>query len=627
MENTHTFIVDTSHSPYAKLRPVPIEGVRLEDNFWAPRLRLLREVTIPSQYRLCEEKGYVFNFRRAAGEEKGEFREISTDAVLHRWIEAASFSLASTPNQDLHNLVRRVIADVSAAQDEDGYLNTRYTFERKKERWTNWRSHELFVAGHLMQAAIAYYRATDEKSFLETACRFAEHIAKVFSLDKRAGTPDHPEIEMALVELYRITGTMDHLDLAEFFLNKRGMGLAGGGMGLIDHKPFRDLTEIVGHAVCSLYLNCGASDIYMETGEKALWDALIRLWHSMTERKMYVTGGVGSRYQGESFGDDYELPNSRAYAETCAAIANMMWNWRMLLISGEAKFADMMELALYNGFLSGISLDGQNYFYYNPLADRGRIRRQPWFWVPCCVVNIARVLASLPGYLYSLTQEGIWLHLYAQGTAHLKVGDNFVTVVQRADYPWSGEIDLVVQPKNETTFGLFLRIPSWCRRAEVRVNDEVLGVQISPGQYLKIERLWKSGDRVHLYLSMPVERIISHPHVLENYNSVALRRGPLVYCVEQVDNQGFDVWSLVLPDEAPLKAEWMPGLLNGVMVIRGEALANGSDEFEGFLYRSFTDFSPKIRRVQFTAIPYYAWANREPGSMNVWIHSSRNLSR
>jgi len=627
MKNTHAFIVDTSHSPFAKLHPVDIQDVDLEDNFWAPRLRKLRENTIPFQYRLCDEMGYIFNFHRAAGKEKGEFRQISTDAVLHRWIEAASFSLASTPDQELHNLVRRIIADVSAAQDEDGYLNTRYTFEKKKERWTDWRSHELFVAGHLIQAAIAYYRATREKSFLETACRFADHIAKVFGPDKRAGTPDHPEIEMALVELYRTTDNRAHLDLAKFFLDKRGIGLAGGDIGHIDHKPFRNLTEIVGHAVCSLYLNCGASDIYMETGEKALWDALTRLWYSMTERKMYVTGGVGSRYQGEAFGDDYELPNSRAYAETCAAIANIMWNWRMLLISGEAQFADMMELTLYNGFLSGISLDGQNYFYYNPLADRGRIRRQRWFGTPCCIVNVARLLASLPGYLYSLTQEGIWVHLYAQGTARLEVGRNSVTVVQRTDYPWSGEIELVVHPKNETTFGLFLRIPGWCRRAEVRVNGEALGAQISPGRYLEIERLWKSGDRVHLSLSMPVERIVSHPHVFENYDSVALKRGPLVYCVEQVDNQGFDVWSLVLPDQAHLKVEWMPGLLNGVMVIRGEALANGSDEFEGFLYRPFSDFSPKLRYVQFTAIPYYAWANREPGSMNVWIRSSRSLPR
>jgi len=621
--NTKTFVVDTSRSPFAKLRPVPIENVHLEDNFWAPRLQTHKEITLPSQHKLCEETGRIFNFRRAAGKEKGEFQgRYFNDSDVYKWVEAVAFSLASSPNQKLRNLVRQVITDIIAAQDEDGYLNTYFTFELKKERWTNLKDmHELYCAGHLMQAAVAYYRATGERDLLDAACRFADHIANIFGPDKRPGTSGHPEIEMALVELYRTTGKRTYLDLAQFFIDKRGLGLIGGSPYHIDHKPFRELEEIVGHAVRSLYLNCGAADVYMETGDKTLLDALIRLWRNMTECKMYVTGGVGSRYEGEAFGANYELPNVRAYAETCAAIANVMWNWRMLLITGDSRFADVMELALYNGALAGISLDGENYFYVNPLADRGQHRRQKWFSCACCPPNIARLLASLPGYMYSLSSNGIWVHLYAQNTAHLEVDGTSVTIIQRTEYPWSGEIKFVLQPEKEMSFNLYLRIPSWCRKARVQINGQPFDVPIQSGQYLEVSRVWKSGDQVQLSLSMPAERIVCHPYVMENHDRVAIRRGPLIYCVEQTDNPDCDVWDLALPLETEFKTEWIPNLLNGIMVVQGEALAIGSNKFEGSLYKPLKDAYPKIQRVKFTAIPYYAWANREPGPMTVWIRS------
>jgi DUF1680 family protein len=437
----------------------------------------------------------------------------------------------------------------------------------------------------------------------------------------RHGIPDHPEIEMALVELYRTTDEKTYLDLSKFFFDKRGKGLFDGSQYRIDHKPFRELTEIVGHAVMSLYLNCGAADIYIETGEQALWDALIRLWQSMTEHKMYVTASVGSRYEGEAFGEDYELPNVRAYAETCATVANVMWNWRMLLISGEERFADVMELAFYNGVLSGISLDGKEYFYVNPLADRGKHRRQRWFECACCPPNIARLLASLPGYFYSISPEGIWVHLYTQSTARLGVMGNSVTVIQRTNYPWNGEVEIVLQLKKEASFSLFLRIPGWCRKAEVLVNGEAIKELIQPGRYLEIRRLWKPGDRLQLSFYMPIERIISHPYIMENIDRVALRRGPIIYCVEQADNPDYDVWSLMLPSDSPLEVEWVPNLLNGVMVIRGEALAIDTEEFKDQLYQSSTNPPPTQRPVRFTAIPYYAWANRESGPMTVWIRS------
>ncbi|MEM2183178.1 MAG: glycoside hydrolase family 127 protein, partial [Candidatus Bathyarchaeia archaeon] len=397
---TSLVVTDTSHSPYARLKPVPIENVRLEDDFWAPRLRLMHEVTIPSQYVLLEETGRLFNFRRASGKVSGEFKGlVFNDSDVYKWIEAAAYSYAYEPDQNILDLARKAINEVVAAQDEDGYLNTYFTFERKSERWKNLKDmHEMYCAGHLMQAAIAFYRATGDRTLLDASCRFADHITSVFGPGKRVGVCGHPEVEMAFVELYRTTGKKDYLDLACFFIDNRGRGVIGGRPYYIDHKPFRELSEIVGHAVRALYLNCGAADVYAEIGDKTLFDALMRLWHSMTERKMYITGGVGSRHEGEAFGNDYELPNVRAYAETCAAIANFMWNWRMLLLTGDGAFADIMELTLYNGILSGISLDGKKYFYVNPLADRGAHRRQDWFECACCPPNVARLIASLPGY-------------------------------------------------------------------------------------------------------------------------------------------------------------------------------------------------------------------------------------
>ena len=618
----NTFVVDTTNSPYAKLRPVPIENVHLEDSFWAPRISMIREKTIPSQHEIIEETGRLFNFRRASGKERGGFRGLYfNDSDVYKWVEAAAFSLAAGRNDDLHRLTRQTILEIISAQDDDGYLNTYFTFDNKKKRWTNLRDmHELYCAGHLIQAAIAYYRATGEHELIDAACRFADHIDETFRLGKRDGTPGHPEIEMALVELYRLTGKRRYLELSKFFLDNRGKGLIGGSPYHIDHKPFRELDEIVGHAVRSVYLNCGAADLYMEIGDERLLEALFHLWRSMTERKMYITGGIGSRYVGESFGEDYELPNVTAYAETCAAIANVMWNWRMLLITGEARFADVMELALYNGVLAGTSLNGEEYFYVNPLADRGTHRRQRWFKCACCPPNIARLLASIPGYFYSISSEGIWLHLYAQGKVSIDVNGVSVKLTQWTRYPWDGDVKIMVQPETESSFSMFLRIPGWSRKPKVLVNDQPIDQPLSAGSYLEIRRLWKNGDTIQLVLPMPIERIVCNPRVMENQDRVALRRGPLIYCVEQVDNPDFDVWNLILPLDSKMEAKWEPSLLNGVVIISGEAYA-ADDEIDGQLYRVETSSSVKMRRVKFTAIPYFAWANREPGPMTVWIRS------
>jgi DUF1680 family protein len=624
-----TFVLDTSKSPYSKLHPVSVEDVHLEDSFWAPRLRMLHETTIPTQYRLMEETGRLFNFRRASGKEKGDFKGFFfNDSDVYKWLEAVAFSLANNPDEKLYTLAKKVIAEIGDAQDKDGYLDTYSTFERKKDRWTNLRDlHELYCAGHLIQAAVAFYRATGNHELLDIACRVADHAISVFGPNKLVGIPGHPEIEMALVELYRTTGEKTYLELSKFFIDKRGLGVIGGSQYHIDHKPFRELTEIVGHAVRSLYLNCGAADIYLETGEQALWDALVRLWRSMTERKMYVTGGVGSRYEGEAFGEDFELPNARAYNETCAAIANIMWNWRMLMATGEAKYSDVMELALYNGFLSGLSLDGKEYFYVNPLADSGKHRRQKWFECACCPPNIARLLESLPGYFYSISPEGIRTHLYAQSLTELDLSGKSVTIAQRTKYPWDGEIDLHLQPAEEDSFSLFLRIPGWCRKAEILVNSQPLKASIQPGSYVEIRRLWKSGDIVHLSLAMPIERVTCHPYVMENTDRVVLKRGPLVYCAEQADNPDCDIWSLMLPSDFLLEDKWEPNLLNGIVVIKGKALAVDIKEFTDHLYRKPTNALPKTSLVQFTAIPYHVWANREPGPMIVWFRAPEPLDK
>lgn len=618
-------VVDTSRSPHAKLRPVPVDATRLEDGFWALRLELLRKVTLHSQHKLLEETGRMSNFRRASGRVGGEFIGFYfNDTDVYKWLEAVGFALTYSPDEGLRNTAQGVIKEVSAAQDADGYLDTYFALERKAERWRNLRDlHELYCAGHLIQAAIAYHRATGDRELLNVATSFADNIASIFGSNKQQGTPGHPEIEVALVELYRTTGNEAYLDLARFFLDQRGHGVIGGRAYHIDHEPFRELKEVTGHAVRSLYLNCGATDIYMETGERALWDALERLWLNMTERRMYVTGGAGARHDGEAFGEDYELPSRHAYAETCAAIASVMWNWRMLQASGEAKYTDALELALYNGVLSGISLDGDKYFYVNPLADRGGHRRQAWFTCACCPPNIARMLASLPGYFYSSSKDGLWIHLYARSTSQVKPGKRTVRVAQETDYPWEGEVNLTIEPENRGAFALHLRIPGWCRRPGLLVNDETTGVAVEPGSYARLERAWEKGDEVQLDLPMPVERIQSNPSVLENADRVALMRGPIVYCLEQADNPDADVWDMAISTSEPIEARYNSDMLDGVVTLRGVAYAVDA-EFDGKLYRPMPETSSKRRRVGFTAIPYYAWANREPGPMIVWARSENS---
>lgn len=624
-------VVDTSRSPHCRLRPVPLTAVQLTDEFWAPRLRINREVTLPAQYEQCEQTGRIDNFRRASGRKPGiPFQGIYfNDSDVYKWAEAASYALATGPDARLERMLATVVDEIAAAQDTDGYLNTYFTLERKPERWTNLKDlHELYCAGHLFQAAVAHHRATGQTALLDVARRFAAHILATFGPGARPGACGHEEIELALVELYRETGDERYLRQARFFIDQRGRKrpVISGSPYHQDHLPFRELQQVVGHAVRMVYLTSGAADVYAETGEPALREALERLWRNMTECHTYVTGGIGARYEGEAFGDDYELPNERAYAETCAAIGSVMWNWRMLALGGEARFADALETALYNGVLSGLSLDGQTYFYQNPLADSGRHRRREWFGCACCPPNIARLLASLPGYFYSTSDEGIWVHLYAAGSARVSLTapePAAVTLTQRTQYPWEGEVEIALETDGEVPFSLFLRVPGWCEGARAMVNGEPVEAEARPGSYLELRRRWRPGDRVQLSLPMPARRVESHPYVTSNHGQVALARGPLVYCLEGADNPVRDLRDLVLP--LSLEASFVREVLGGVVVIEARGLFARPPGWEHRLYRTIGSFGwpggAGPYPIPLRAVPYYAWANREAGPMQVWIRS------
>ncbi|HEY0074996.1 MAG TPA: beta-L-arabinofuranosidase domain-containing protein [Abditibacteriaceae bacterium] len=631
-------IVDTAQSSHVQLHPVPVEAVRLEDKFWEPRRKINREKTLPSQYKHLEETGRLNNFRRAAGTFDGPFEGIYfNDSDVYKWLEAAAWELACGPNEELQAMVDECIELIAEAQQADGYLNTYFMFDLAPERWSNLKDkHELYCAGHLIQAAIAHYRATGSEKLLVVARRLANCICATFgpkTQNKREETDGHEEIEMALVELYRATREERYLKQAQFFLEVRGRGTIGGSEYHQDHEPLRDQKRMTGHAVRHVYLCAGGADLVAESGDEAILAALHRLWQNMVYRQMYVTGGIGSRYEGEAFGRDFELPNERAYTETCAAIGSVMWNWRMLQLEADARFADLMELALYNGVMAGISLDGENYFYQNPLADDGTHRRQPWFGCACCPPNIARLLSQLPGYFYSVSDEGIWAHFYGQSTAHIALpGGGSVVLKQHTKYPFEGEIEIEISALEdvpaEREWTLFLRAPLWCSSFhKPKINGKSADVskpKSGGANYLSLHRAWAKGDRVSLSFPMPVQRLEAHPYAAENQGRVALMRGPLVYCLEGADHRGHDLRDFVLPNRARIETDERPFLLGGITVLTAPLEhCPLNDDYHEMLY-----FTHQVRprkcatqSAEMTAIPYYAWANRAPGQMQVWIRT------
>lgn len=600
-----------------RLASVPFTEVKLDDTFWAPKLKVNREVTIPHDLKLCRQTGRIDNFAKAARLMPGDFKGIYfDDSDVYKVIEGAAYALATHPDPELEKQIDEIIALIAAAQWKDGYLNTYYTLKAPEKRWTDLGvMHELYCGGHMIEAAVAHRRATGKTTLLDVARKWADHVDSIFGPDKRHDVCGHEEVELALVKLYHLTGEKRYLDLAKFFIDERGHNACGRklyGQYAQDHKPVREQREIVGHAVRAMYLLCGVADVAAATGDSSYLPALEALWESVVMRKMYITGGIGSRHSGEAFGDDYELPNATAYCETCAAIGNALWNHRMNLLYGDAKYADVVERVIYNGFLSGISLSGDHFFYVNPLESRGKHHRQPWYGCACCPSNVVRFLPSLPGYVYAVADDGLYVNLYAASTAKVKLGGNDVTVVQETTYPWEGAVRITLRPSARAAFALRLRVPAWCKGAAIKVNGtDVAPLTVEKG-YAVLQRAWQAGDIVELNLPMPIERVKAHPQVKDNIGRVALQRGPVVYCIEGVDNGG-RVHHLSLPPDAPLAAEHRPDLLGGITVVKGRALAHHADR-------------PQPQPVDFMAIPYYAWDNRQAGPMIVWLPEDPKLA-
>jgi hypothetical protein len=626
---TGAVVVDTSESPFATQRPVAIDAVTLRDTIWAPRQRLTFEKTVPGQYQLLEESERLANFRRAAGKESGTFYGLYfNDTDVYKWLEAAAWTMISAPSTELDQLIDSVVQELADAQLPDGYLDNFYAIDNLEGRWTELtRTHELYCAGHLFQAAVAHYRATGKTNLLTIACKFADLLCDTFGpaeSGKMPGTDGHEEVELALVELGRATGNQRYIEQAGYFLDARGYGLVGGDEYHQDHVPFRESTAVVGHAVRQVYLTAGAADLYLELGDPEVLAALDRLWDNMVQRRMYVSSGIGSRWEGESFGKDFELPNSRAYTESCAAIGSVMWNWRMLLIRGDAKYADLIETTLYNGMLPGLSLSGDAYYYQNPLSDDGTHRREPWFDCACCPPNIARTLASINGYVASVAGEELSIHLYLQSDIDLQLptGQRAKIAID-TNYPWESQLRFTVQ--SDATFTLKLRIPGWVRGASLTINGEAFTGDMSPGSYASIARTWAAGDVVELDLPMPVRRVVAHPDLFENTGRVAVLRGPLLFCAEEADNTGIDPRDAVLPASPNFAVTHDSELLGGVTTLSTAITVQPvAPEWSNQLYADI-DETPEIPAStdgMLTLIPYFVWANREPGRMEVWLRSN-----
>lgn len=623
------------------LSSVPFTQVHLTDRFWAPRIEVNRTVTLPKEYTMCETTGRIaaFDLRWQKGDPNPP--HIFWDSDVAKWIEAAAYSLATHPDPQLDALLDSVIACIAKAQQHDGYLNTHYiVFERAglDRRWTNLRDgHELYCAGHLIEAAVAHYQATGKRTLLDVVCRYADYIGQVFGRDegKLRGYCGHEEVELALVKLYRVTGEKRYLELAQYFVDERGRQPHYFDIEAVrrgedprrfrfrtyeynqSHLPVREQRVATGHAVRAMYLYSAMADLAVETGDRALLAACERIWHSVVNERMYITGGIGPSASNEGFTHAYDLPDETAYAETCAAIGMVFWNQRMLHIAGEGKYADVIERALYNGTISSVSLDGARFFYENPLASNGHHHRQEWFDCACCPPNIARLIASVGGYFYSTGPEGVWVHLYADSTATLSVAGCNVQITQTTGYPWEEHVGLRLDLARPQRFALHLRVPAWCERFALQVNDEEVTATPESG-YVALRREWRSGDTVALQLDMPVRLVQAHPNVRQMVGRVAIQRGPIVYCLETADNPIYPLDRIVLPLEMEWQAEYRPDLLGGVTMLRGWARAM-EVAWDGSLYAVArpTEYRP----IEVTAVPYCVWDNREPGEMRVWFRT------
>ena len=639
-------VIDVSHSPYAKLKPVPVRAVVIEEGFWSRRRATNVASSIPSMQDELLAHGRMDNFLRLEGKSPApQIGPVYSDSDIYKWAEAVGFAMQSGDHPELHVALDSILRNVVAAQEPSGYLDTYYQDDRKPLRMqydTQTTGHELYCLGHMLQGAIAIYRATGDRTLLGAGIRYVDD----FLLPNYGPAPNqkgivagHPEIEMALVELYRTTGKRAYLDLAGYILHGdpriplRPQQITYMFCGI----PFTTRTHLEGHAVRAMYACCGATDYYLETGDPEYWKTLNLLWDDLNQHQLYVTGGVGARESGEAFGDAYELPNARAYGESCAAIGVMMWNWRMLAASGDARFTDVIERSLYNGINSGMSLDGRTYCYRNPLAfdpvgnpnDRhapeGKIRN-PWYDTTCCPPNLERTFASLPGYFYSTSDDGVYIHLYDNSTINWRLHDGTAfRIKQETRYPWDGDVKITVSPAEEREFTLYARIPGWSQKTTVRVNGTALA-DVPRGAYLPIRRRWMAGDTVELSFDMGTQLLRANAGVDEDRGRVAFERGPMVFCMERLDQSAADASNNLVGYAAKLdgatSAHYEPGLLDGVLVL--EHAGSVSTDAEKSLYFSASE-TEKTTETATTLrlVPYYAWANRAPSAMQVWIPYQR----
>jgi uncharacterized protein len=631
--------------------PVPFTNVKLTDNFWLPRIKINHTVTIPASFERCDKTGRIKNFLMAATK-TGKFCTTFPfdDTDIYKTIEGASFSISLFPDKKLDSYMDSLIAIIAAAQEPDGYLYTARTIDPKNphawsgnERWVKERelSHELYNSGHMFEAAVAHFMATGKKNFLNIALKNANLVCHVFGKDKMHMAPGHQVVEMGLVKLYRITGKKEYLQTAKYFIEERGH-YAGydskskdqwkNGAYWQDNIPVTAQREATGHAVRAGYLYAAVADIAALTGDKEMLDAIDSIWLNMVNKKLYVQGGAGAIGSGERYGENFELPNATAYNETCAAIANVYWNQRMFQLHGDAKYVDVLERILYNGLIAGVGLDGKSFFYTNAMEVNHRLthkhleaERSGWFDCSCCPTNICRLLPSMPGYMYAIAADKLYVNLFANSSAQIVVNKKQVTIEQQNNYPWDGNLKFIISPKTTTPFNLLVRVPGWAQQQPmpsslyhyqnsnsapviIKVNGVAINYTLQNG-YVAINRSWKKNDVVEMLLPMDIKRVASSEALINNKGLVSLQRGPLVYCAEWADNNG-STTNLVLPANQSLTAVYNSNLLNGVMTLQGNVIA---------VVTNTAGNSVQTQTQPFTAIPYYAWANRGRGEMTVWL--------
>ncbi|MDD8020765.1 MAG: glycoside hydrolase family 127 protein [Acidobacteriota bacterium] len=635
---------DTSKKfPDYSIQAVNYWQVKVTDDFWGPRMETNRLMTIPYLFRMNEETGRVDNFRIAAGLKTGRHTgKRYNDSDVYKAIEAAAYTLKNYPDSKLKKQIDDLAAIIARAQEPDGYLYTARTIEPKKpapgsgqERWSNLRiSHELYNLGHLYEAAVAYYQATGEKNLLNLAIKSANLLVRTFGPDKRRAFPGHQEIEIGLARLYRVTGNEDYLKLARFFLDERGHYHDGEVFAkdspfyiynseeyLQNHLPVLQQTEAVGHAVRAVYMYRAMLEVAALGNSPEYARASEKLWENVVNKKLYLTGGIGSTGEYEAFGADYELPNEQAYAETCAAVGNAFWNQCLFQSEGDGKYIDVLERIIYNGLLAGVGLSGDKFFYQNPLASRGKYERSNWFEVACCPANAARFLATFPGYIYACSEEEVFINLFVKSTANFEFKKTELEIIQETKYPWFGSVKIGINPKRVREFTVCLRIPGWAQHQPlpgylysyldgesgqimVRLNRKLLPVKVERG-YLRLTRKWKNGDVIEILFPLEIKRVVASEQVAEDRGKVAVERGPIVYCAEGRDNGGTAL-NLVLPDGAKLQSWYRNDLLGGAGVVTGQGLAVDEQTRE-------------TRKQNLFLIPYCLWANRGPWEMAVWL--------